>query len=88
MKRPLSKAKRQRLHAKKRARQRYDLDLNRKDLDAIVKQIQSSTDAFFIKRSSQRVTLWYVIYNKIPLRVVYDKDRKNVVTFLPWKDKF
>lgn len=81
----ISKSKHQRAHSKLRAYQRYDLELNRKDLDTIVKQIQSSKDAFFIKRKSNRVTLWHVLYNKKSLKVVYDSDRKNVVTFLPWK---
>lgn len=83
----MTKEKHQRLHSKLRAHQRYDLDLNRKDLDSIVRMIQTGNDAFFIKRSSNGVTIWHVVYNKQSLRVVYDKTRKSIVTFLPWKNK-
>lgn len=79
-----SKTKCQRLHAKKRASERYDLELNRKQLDQIVELIQTN-QAFFIKRRSNRITLFQVYFEDQWLKVVYDSVRKNIVTFLPQK---
>lgn len=82
----ITKSKWEREHAKLRAYQRYDLSLNRKDLDAIAKMIQTNhRDAIFLKRQSNRVTLWMIIYRKKSLKAVYDGQRHQVVTFLPWK---
>jgi hypothetical protein len=82
----VNKAQSQRRHAKRRAVERYALDLNRKDLARIVADIQHGR-ARFLGRQSNRVSLFGVslsihgVMREVP--VVYDRERKQVVTLLP-----
>lgn len=76
------KSQSQRIHAKQRALERYDLDLNRQDLEEIIKKIHLNK-ASFIKRQSFRVTVWKVTYKEKELITVYDKHRQTIATFLP-----
>lgn len=69
-------------HAKGRALERYDLDLNRHDLLAIVRLIQNQQGRF-VERQSIRVSVWDVTYREKVVRAVYDKERHSIVTFLP-----
>lgn len=75
----------QRIHAKRRAVERYSLDLNRQDLRNIVTVIQSNK-ATPVEKQSHRVTVFDLTYNEVDVRVVYDKQRKTIVTFLPKED--
>lgn len=68
-------------HAKGRALERYDLDLNRHDLAAIIQLIQAQQGRF-VERQSFRVSVWDVTYQGKVLRVVYDRKRTAIVTFL------
>ena len=79
---PKSKAKSLILHAKRRASERYGLALSNDDLDKIVRLIQNH-GAKFIRRQSGMITLWEVSFMEKKLQVVYDKQRSQVVTFLP-----
>jgi hypothetical protein len=72
----------QRRHAKRRAAERYGLELNRHDMRTLVEQIQHG-DAEFIERQSLRVSVWWVTVGGKRCRVVYDRLRKTIVTFLP-----
>lgn len=76
------KALAQRLHAKRRAR-RYGLDVTTDDLAAMVWQIQLGEGAWFVKRQSNRVSHFLVQWGDQLLPVVYDRLRKEIVTFLP-----
>lgn len=69
-------------HAKKRAVQRYGLELSRIDVAQIIETIQRN-GAQFIERQSNRVTVWSVPFEDRNLKVVYDKMRKSIVTCLP-----
>lgn len=71
-----------RIHAKRRAAERFGLDLNREKLQAIVKEIQSGT-ADFVDRQSCTVTRYRVVVDGVPVIAVYDKKRKAVRTVLP-----
>ena len=71
-----------RIHTKKRAKERYEIDLFRKDIDNIVTKIQSR-NALFVNRESGRVSKWLVEYNEKLLCVIYDRKRKTLVTCLP-----
>ena len=73
----------QRIHAKKRALERYDLELTRTDMEAMVKQIMDNEVDTFYRSSTNRNTLHKVTWEGRTLIVVYDKDRKTIVTFLP-----
>ncbi len=71
-----------RLHSRSRALERYDLSLNREHLREIVQQIQLGKAAF-ISRTSNSRTLWKIRVGNTLCNVVYDKRRKEIVTFLP-----
>ena len=58
------------------------MDLNKYEQQQLVKKIQKA-QATFIKRQSNRVTLFDVEYKEKILRVVYDSVRKSIVTVLP-----
>ena len=76
------KAVAQRFHAKKRALQRYGVNLPTTAQAAIVKLIQKG-QARWLKTQSNRVTHWAVEWEGKILPVVYDKLRKQLVTVLP-----
>lgn len=78
----MSKAKNQRIHAKRRAEQRFGLTLSRADLNELVRQIQRG-EAEFLARESNRVSRFRVRVRGASAEVIYDKQRKNIVTFFP-----
>ena len=82
----MDKAKSQRIHAKRRALQRYDISLNREDLEKIIQLIQTGKGRCIEKQSNTR-TIFIVEYKGKDCKVVYDKLRKNICTFLPMEDK-
>lgn len=72
----------QRFHAKKRATQRYGIQLTTQKQAAIVKLIQRGK-ARWLKTQSNRITHWAVEWEGQIIPVVYDKIRKQLVTVLP-----
>lgn len=72
----------QRDHCKRRFRERYGIDFNRHVRREFVKLIQHN-QCHFIEKQSNRVSVWDVIYGGQVFRVVYDKERKNIVTVFP-----
>ena len=78
----MTKKAAQRVHATRRAYERYGLDLHRRDIDALVRMIQRG-NGVCIGKSSNRVTLWELEYAGNRLPVVYDRKRKTIVTVLP-----
>lgn len=85
-KKKLNKKDAQFLHAFKRAAQRYELDFTKRMKQEIVSQIQSG-DAEFIEKQSNRVSLFWVNINDKHCKVVYDKIRKSIVSFLPQESR-
>ncbi|NMB91712.1 hypothetical protein GYA37_02600 [candidate division WWE3 bacterium] len=90
-KKRLSKKQSQKIHAKKRAVERYGVSFNSKDILQLVKAIQNEK-AEFVEKISNRQTKFKVfvpeeLKNKCPkhseVLVIYDKKRKEIVTFLP-----
>ncbi len=75
------KRRAQRIHAKKRFLERTGHELLTADLEAIILQIQQGR-AVFVKKQSNRVSHWEVDHQGTPLRVVYDKSTKQIVTIL------
>ncbi len=69
-------------HSKRRASERYGLNIGRAGLRVIVDSIRSG-NAMFIRRESNRISEWKVEYQGVEMRVIYDKRRSMVVTFLP-----
>ena len=78
----MNKSRAQRSHAKRRFYERFGILLNRKDRQNLINQIQGNR-AKFVEKESNRVSLWDVMVKGKIIRVVYDKDRKNIVTALP-----
>ena len=50
--------------------------------------IQQNRNVEFVERQSNRVTVWDVQIDGIVARVVYDKNRQNIITILPPDDGF
>lgn len=71
-----------RQHARERALQRYGLELNREDLDNIVKLIQGHNGQFVERLTNDR-KLWRVCYKGVWLNCVFSKRNKTLVTILP-----
>ena len=69
------------IHAKNRAKERFGIDMNA-DVHREIVDIIQKNKAKFVQRQSNRVTIWDVDYRYYKLRVVYDKNRGQVVTFL------
>ena len=69
-------------HAKKRAEERYGLNLNKEARHEIVSMIQTNQAEFVGKQSNNR-SLWRVNYQNQSLNVVYDKARSTMCTVLP-----
>lgn len=73
-------------HAKKRAAERYNLDLNRDARQEIVRKIQHNEAEFVGKQSNNR-SFWRVDHAGESLNVVYDKQRSTMCTVLPKEAK-
>ena len=69
-------------HAKRRAEERYGINLNKEARHEIVQAIQSNRAEFVAKQSNNR-SLWKVSYQDESLNVVYDKQRGTLCTVLP-----
>ncbi len=80
----MSKLLAQRAHAKRRAAERFGLNLTKEAQREIVSRIQNGK-AKFLEKQSLRISLWLVDWNGTEMRVVYDKNRKSIVTCLPLK---
>lgn len=82
----MTKARAQRVHAKRRARERFGLTLNRHDLRAVVRDIQAAR-AEHVCRQSLRVSIWRVVIGGKAMLAAYDNKRKTVATLMPtdWK---
>jgi len=78
----MSKKKAQQRHARKRFAERYGVVFDpRLERDFI--QIIQSGDARFVEKQSNRVSLFDITMGEEVFRVVYDKERKTIVTVLP-----
>ena len=83
MKRKLKK-KCQMKHAKVRFRERFGLELNNELHDKFVRSIQLGFPyAEFLKKQTNRITIWKILYNGNYIVLVYDKNRKQIVTAIP-----
>lgn len=84
-----TKAFAQRVHAKRRMAKQYGIIITRHDLEQMVAAIQGKNDsgdrAEFYDRKSNRITRWRVLYKGTWYPVVYDSNRKAIVTILPKK---
>lgn len=76
-----SKAKSQTIHAKQRALQRYGIQFSDTDLDKMVKIIQENK-TISSEKQTNRLRDVRLIYEEENYRLIYDRQRKTIVTFL------
>lgn len=74
-----SKKECENIHAKSRIRERFGINMGKKLHQTFINSIQNGK-AKFIRRQSNRVTVWQVEYNEDVLTLVYDKHRKQIIT--------
>lgn len=78
----VTKALCERWHAKKRCLERYGINLNREGYLSIIKTIQTGRSKLLWKQSLAKFH-YSVNYEDTQFIVVYDRNRKELVTFLP-----
>lgn len=78
----MNKKKAEQRHSKRRAQERYGLDLTKAIRDALRGKIKKQKGKFLYRRS-RRVSVWQVTHQAETYKIVYDKQRKEIVTFLP-----
>lgn len=77
----------QRVHVRRRALERLGFPIGDRTIDEMVRRIQCG-EATFVRRSSNRVTIWEM---EIPgddrrVRCAYDKRTKGIATVIPVED--
>ncbi len=72
-------------HCLHRAKERYGLDLERRDLRNICRLIQNNQGKLD-SRNPSGTTSWLLTYRETAMRVVISPDFYKVVTFLPLTD--
>ena len=77
----MRKKKCQRKHAKRRALERYGIEYNEEDLRLIRKLISEGKSKS--TKQSNRVRIHELEYMGENIKIVYDKIRKEIVSFLP-----
>jgi len=76
-----SKARAQFIHTAKRMRERFDMTIGRGMYGIFVSEIQTGK-AEFMRKQSNRVTIWRTKHDGQSIVLVYDKMRKTIVTAL------
>lgn len=69
-------------HARRRARERYDLNLDPSEVACIVNKILRG-ESVVLARQSVRVSIHQVHYKDRWLIAVYDRKRRQIASFLP-----
>jgi hypothetical protein len=78
----VSKIKAERLHARRRALERYNLVLFNEDLKAIAQRINRG-EGVMVRRQSLRVSVHELEVKGQRTLIVYDRQRHTPITFLP-----
>jgi len=86
------KDKAQWIHVKRKCLNRLGVEMTRELHNILIKKIKmGSSDAEFVEKQSNRITVWKVRHSiagkDIIFHMVYDKMRKNIVTILNNVDK-
>lgn len=76
-----TKAESERFHVKKRFKERFNIDLTKEKRFWIIEQILRRK-ATFIEDQSCRVSLWDITIEGQVVRVVFDRNRNEIVTAL------
>lgn len=75
------KRKNQIKHARRRFKQRFDISLNDNQYMQLINRIKNGKGEF-VKRQSNRITIWDLEFEGELIRVVYDKKTTAIVTAL------
>jgi len=78
-----SKKKSERLHARRRARERYGIEVGNHTRRKIIQAIQGGRSKAVRRTSTNKTVHDVTLDDGFTVRVVYDKERKEIVTFLP-----
>lgn len=78
----MNKKRALRVHAKRRAQSRYGLTINKFRRRQIICLVQGRKGVF-LKEHSKRVSEWKIVFEGKELRLLYDRNRKEIITFLP-----
>lgn len=72
----------QRAHAKRRAKSRFGIELNRTMRNIIVEEIQKGSSEYvkFLEKQSNRISKFEAVIDGKSVILVYDKIRHNLVT--------
>ena len=85
----MNKKQASRIHAKVRADERYGIGMNDVNRNKFVEVIQGNSSAF-VERQTNTKSIHYILFSKGHIldcaKVIYDKKRQEIVTFLP-RDK-
>lgn len=80
----------QRRHAKQRARDRFNIKFDTKMRKRLITEIQAPKSRYveFFEKQSHRVSIWKILWEGEEVAIVYDRMRKEIVTFMPfaWVD--
>ena len=68
-------------HARRRFKDRFDISLNDNQYKQLINRIKKGK-ATFVRRQSNRVSLWDIDFEGHLIRVVYDKKTSVIVTAL------
>lgn len=71
----------QREHFKRRIAERCGITVNRHTYRDIIEAIQDNR-ATFVEKQSNRISVWLLEVQGVQVKVVYDKQRKTLVTAL------
>lgn len=77
-----TRKQKQAAHAKRRAHERFGLELTKDKRKAIIRMIQENK-AQFVRKQSLRVSHWVVEFEGVKMPVVYDSKRHTLATVLP-----
>lgn len=74
-------------HARSRAKSRYGINLTRQDERIIADLITGKSEhARHVLDETNSKSVWVVTYNGIPMRVLFNKSKRKIITFLPKED--
>lgn len=80
------------IHATRRLKERYDIEITDQEYSQLVNYIKKGkthysdgTEVICLGRQSLRITLWCIFWRTHRLYAVYDKIHKTIATFLPYE---
>ena len=75
----------QRLHTQQRLAERYGLSVSSNDIFLMAKRVAHG-GATLISRQSKYVMQCWLTQDGVPLRLVYDRQQRSILTALPAED--